>query len=106
MTDWNNAGPIEYNRGEIGGGMIVRITFVGIVKSPSDKKKGYRDHIDLHVGSVADAKKIWESWCGSLAGYLPGASGIIHPIGNGRFAHGVFGELKAESFEEAPEEDE
>lgn len=80
--------------------MIVRMTFLGVVKSPSGKNKGFRDHIDIHVGSIDDAKKVWKAWSAKLKDYgVRGASGIFHPLG-------VYGELKVESFEEAPEDEE
>ena len=73
--------------------MIVRITFVGVVKNSAGKKKGYRDYIDVHTGSIGDAKKLWASWAECVRGYVPGDSGVFHPVGE-------FGEIQAGSFEE------
>ena len=83
--------------------MIVRITFVGIVKNSAGKKKGYRDYIDIHTASIEDAKKMWDRWQNNLdRGYmLIGGGGVYHPVGQ----HGEHGEVKAESFEERKKED-
>ncbi len=83
--------------------MIVRITFLGIVKNSAGKKKGYRDYIDVHTASINDAKEKWAEWMKSKWGYFIGNSGVYHPIGN---HNGIeYGEIKAESFEERKKEE-
>lgn len=75
--------------------MIVRITFIGLVPSPTGKKKGYRDCIDVHVSSVDDAKKMFKKWLGHNSG-IRGKSGVFHPLDG-------FGDIQLESVEERKE---
>lgn len=83
--------------------MIVRITFVGIVKDSAGKKKGYRDYIDVHTAAIENAKKMWAEWMKSKWGFFIGHSGVYHPIGNHNNID--YGEMKAESFVERKKED-
>jgi hypothetical protein len=82
--------------------MIVRVTFLGVVKGHDGKKIGRRDYVDIHAASIGDAKELWNAWNEGflkINSGLRGASDMYHPGGK-------FGEIRAESFKEHKEEDE
>lgn len=76
--------------------MLARVEFLGII-TEDGKKKGLRDHIDIHVGKLAEAEIILKSWLKQGVG-LRGDSGIFHPLVN------KWGEIVIKSVKEAPKE--
>ena len=81
--------------------MIVRVTFLGVVKNKEGKKIGRRDYVDLHAASIGDAKELWNAWQEAfikVGSGLRGASDLYHPGGK-------FGEIRAESFKEHKEDE-